>query len=168
MRASIHFLNRPLAIVVNILIAGAMLISMPALANDQCVRGTLEAEADLLTPFGPVVGSAVAMIGGQVLSIQSFGVIVSFKVTDEGTIHLEVEENDSTPDGSTVQIMDKIKLTPTAIPGEFTMTIKSTVISGTGLFADASGKYKGEGHASFNTLHLSHSGEVRFCGLAGF
>ena len=152
----------------NMLVAGIMVASAPTWAGDQCIRGTLNAEVDLLSPYGPAVGTAIAMIGDQVLPIQAFGVIVSSKVTEGGNIHLVVEENDSTPDGSTIQIRDNIKLTPTEAPGEYDMDINSKILGGTGIFYDVDGKYQGSGHASFNTGHLSHTGEAKICGLAGF
>ena len=151
----------------SLIASAACMVSTSSWSNDQCVRGTLVSDVELLSPFGPGVGVAYADIAGQILPIITYGDIVSSKVQGDGSIHLVVEENDSTPDGSTIQIRDKVILTPTDIPGEFTLKIHSKMLGGTGLFSDVDGKYSGEGTASFNTTpaQLHHTGEAKMCGL---
>lgn len=144
------------------------LTSNQALAESECIKGHLEAYADFLTPMGPAVGMGIISVDGEVVVvINSFGNFVPpLKITEDGTIHATVLEDDTSPDGSTVQIQDELVLSPLDDPGEFRVLIKSTVLSGTGFFANAYGKYLGHGHMSFNNLRIEHSGSITLCGLS--
>ena len=148
-----------------LVLIGGMFLSTASWASNDCLRGPLTSEADLITPFGPGIGVAEAMIGDETIVIFTHADVVASKVGEDGTIHLELIENDSTPDGSTVQLKDNVVLSPTEIPGEYRLNVRSVVLGGTGIFQDVDGKYVGHGTFSFNTLHLSHTGDARFCGL---
>lgn len=146
---------------------GASLLSSSAMASSDCIKAELEGYADFLSPVGPGVGMGIISVDGQIISvINTFGNIAPpLKFTEDGTIHMTVLEDDVATDGSTVQIQDKLVLSPLETPGEYQVLIKSTPLSGTGLFADADGRYVGHGTLSFNNLRLEHSGTITLCGL---
>lgn len=151
-----------------LVLAAMFMVSASARAESDCEKGTLEGSAVLQTVMGPGTGYAFMTLGDQTIPISSFGVFVPpMKVTEDGTIHLTIEENDTTPDGSTLKFLDSLVLSPTDLPGEYRLLIKSVFVEGTGIFddPDLAGRYVGHGEVSFNTLTLSHSGMVTVCGF---
>lgn len=143
-------------------------MTSPAQAETDCVKGEIEGWVTLQTVMGPGVGYFIMTLGDQAIPITTVGTFVPpMKVTEDGTIHLTVQENDTAPDGSTVQFLDNLVLSPTDIPGEYRLRIKSSYVSGTGIFngPDLDGRYIGHGEVSFNDLTMHHSGQVTVCGF---
>lgn len=144
-----------------------LLLNTHAFATSECIKADLEGYANFLSPVGPGVGMATISINDQIVSvINTYGSIAPpLKYTEDGTIHMTVLENDETTDGSTIQILDKLVLSPLEYPGEYQVLIKSTPLSGTGFFADIDGRYVGHGTLSFNNLRMEHAGIITLCGL---
>lgn len=153
-------------------IAGSVLTLLITLGSphsyavDNCKQFTLTSNVTLLSPVGPAVGSAEAVLeDGSVLFATAEGVIESSKVGDDGTIHMQIKEVDQYGAFGTTLGLDKVKLFPTGIPGEYTMSIKTNIVGNTGLLEDVYGLYHGKGSASFNSMSLTHSGTGKICNL---
>ena len=148
----------------SILFLGSLATS--AIANGNCQNFTLTSNVTLLSPTGPAIGTATAtMDDGTIMQVMAEGDITSTKISDEGIIHMRVTELDTWgPLGTTIGL-DRLKLTPTAVPGEYALNIKTFIEGDTGLLEDVFGHYKGEGSVSFSTGQLHHSGSGKICNL---
>lgn len=148
------------------IIVPGLFITSSAMASGFCSEFTLVSNVILLGPAGPAVGTAeITMDNGAVFQITAEGEITSSKVDEEGNIHMRVRElDDWGPFGTTIG-KDRLKLVPTEIPGEFTLTIKTFIEGNTGAVEDVFGFYKGSGNISFSTGSLTHQGRGRICNL---
>lgn len=136
------------------------------LAIDNCKQFTLTSNVTLLSPAGPAVGTAEAILeDGTVLFATAEGEIESSKVGDDGTIHMQIREVDQFGPFGTTLGLDKVKLFVSDVPGEYSMNIKTNIVGDTGLLEDVYGLYHGKGSASFNSMSLTHSGEGKICNL---
>ena len=147
-------------------ISFAFFASSNAMATGNCNNFTLTSSVTLLSPTGPAIGTATAtMDDGTVMHIMAEGAITSTKVDQDGVIHMRVEELDNWGSLGTTIGLDKLKLTPTGIPGEYTLTIKTFLQGESGLLENVFGHYKGDGDVSFSTGQLNHSGSGKVCNL---
>jgi hypothetical protein len=158
-------MNRRCLLIAALLSIGV--ISSPAaMAAGQCLRFSLTSNVTLLGPTGPAVGYAdVVMEDGRVLRVSASGDITDSKLHDDGTIHMRVRELDNWGLLGTTLGLDKIHLTPTVIPGEYTLTIKTHILGTTGALEEVFGKYHGQGTASFASGQVTHSGAGKICNL---
>ena len=140
--------------------------SLSASAAANCTGFTLTSNLMLLGPNGPAIGTAVAtMDNGAVVEVDAYGEITQTKVSEEGIIHMRVEEADDWGFLGTTLGFDKLKLTPTATPGVYDMTIKTSIQGETGSLEEVHGHYRGEGNAYFNSGTINHSGSGIVCNL---
>lgn len=138
--------------------------SIQAQASEECKDFSLTSYVTLLGPTGPAIGSAEAMLkDGTVFNVSAAGEITSTIFNTDGTMDMRVRELDNWGALGTTVGIDKIKLTPTAIPGEFTFKIKTFILGESGSLEDVFGLYNGTGTASFNDGTLTHSGKGTIC-----
>jgi len=133
-------------------------------ASEKCQHFKLTSYVTLLGPAGPAVGFAEAVLkDGTILPVSATGEITSTTVNADGTINMRVRELDDWGVPGTTIGLDRIKLIPTEISGEFELKIKTFIVGESGSLENAFGFYKGRGAISFNDGTLTHSGRGKIC-----
>lgn len=146
------------------IIALVGIFSMSAQASDRCKHIKLTSYVTFLGPDGPAVGFAeVQLKHGIILPIAATGELTSTTVNPDGSIDMRVRELDDWGDLGTTIGLDQVQLTPTDIPGEFDLRIKTYILGESGLLENAFGIYKGTGTLSFNDGTLTHAGQGTIC-----
>ncbi len=142
----------------------ASFFSIQAHASEECEHFQLTSYVTLLGPTGPAIGTAQATFKeGAVFTISAVGEVTSTTINPDGSMDMRVREIDDWGIYGVTIGIDKIKLTPTAIPGEFTFTIKTFILGESGSLENAFGLYNGTGTASLNDGTLTHSGKGVIC-----
>lgn len=144
----------------------AYLVSSPAQAHVKCKKFKLTSYVTFLGPAGPAVGFAEATFKhGVIIPVSATAEVTSTTNNPDGSIDMTVREEDEWGALGSAIGLDEVKLIPTEIPGEFTLTIKTYVLGESGSMEDAFGLYKGTGTASFNDGTLTHSGKGSLCNV---
>lgn len=144
----------------------ASFFSTPAHAAPRCKHFDLTSYVTFLGPNGPAVGNAQATLKhGVILPISATAEVTSTTTNEDGSIDMSVRELDDWDILGSAIGLDTVKLVPTEISGEFTLSIKTYILGESGYMEDAFGLYKGTGTASFNDGTLTHSGKGTLCNI---
>jgi|GEM_PF-3653961 len=164
-------LNRTQLAVYSLILIVCSLCFTPARAATSCEHIEIEANIALtgiLIP-GQVGGEGTLTwtFGDRVLVTEAHPLILAGPiVSDDGTIHLVVQQHAAFNDEDSMTWIANQVLAPTEIPGELRVNERISLITGTGLYQEAIGKGTGHGDLSFNQLTASLRSKAKLCDAA--
>lgn len=88
------------------------------------------------------------------------------KYTEDGAIHMLTDVQHDFAGGDSLRWRLNIVLSPTDIPGEYRLNEHNMLVSGEGVYAEAFGRSRGHGSASFNSGQAQILAKGRLCGIA--
>ena len=164
-------LNQIQLAVSSLILIVCSLFFAPAQAETSCEHIEIEANIALtgiLIP-GQVGGEGTLtwIFSDQVLVTEAQPLILAGPIlSDDGTIHLVVQQHAAFNDEDSMTWVAKQVLSPTEIPGEFRVNERISLIAGTGLYQEAIGKGIGHGDVSFNQLTADLRSKAKLCDVA--
>jgi hypothetical protein len=145
------------------LLCSAVCFAPAAWAEIECVPAHAQASLDILSPVGPVVGTAYFVIDDQP-SVAS--VVVNFlappEVQPDGSQRTLVRLDYDFGGGDTIIGIGLGTLTPTGIPGQFSNDQQVTYVAGTGAYKNVVSRILATGTLSFldNTATQQGVGDI--------
>lgn len=145
-----------------------MLFSTQAWAGSTCYDWSADCDlyiVDPTNPFAGLRGTVKGYLEGQPLDIAVSSRIKEMKITDDGSMQIEIQYNWVLPDGSTMTLLGHPVLSPTEVPYLYRINARIDPIpgSGTGFFQNAFGNISAHGEFNFAEWHITGHQTGKLC-----